>query len=68
MPQAKTLEAIGMCGNEKNKEYLRKVNRLLEKVGLIEVQEVKHIKGTVLSIRCPHYKESGFYKEILSKK
>ncbi|MDU3521595.1 hypothetical protein [Clostridium saudiense] len=68
MPQAKTLEAVGLSVNGKNKDYLKKVNRLLEKVGLIEITEVKHHSGTPQEIRCPYYKESTFYKEILNKK
>lgn len=68
MSQAKTLEAVGLSVNGKNKDYLKKVNRLLEKVGLIEITEIKHHSGTPQEIRCPHYKESAFYKEILNKK
>lgn len=68
MPQSKTLEAVGLSVNGKNKDYLKKVNRLLEKVGLIEITEIKHHNGTPQEIRCPHYKESAFYKEILNKK
>lgn len=66
MPQSKTLEAIGMCGNEKNKEFLRDVNKLLVELGLITITEVKHHSGTPLEIRCPHYKESNFFKNVVA--
>jgi predicted transcriptional regulator len=67
MSQSKTLTAIGMSVNAKNKDYLKKANRLLEELGLIEIVKVKHKSGTPLQIKCPLYKDSKFYKEIINK-
>lgn len=65
--QKETLKAIGLSHkSENNVSKLKDINTLLKMVGLIEVTSKNRVTGTVLEIRCPHYTETNFYKELKS--